>query len=336
MRRHTIHRADRIGAQQGRTRKVVPGVHQVPQSRNRRKPGKHDRRVVHGIGLHRERAGHGEDDNGEEDPYRADAVDEDAPAAERVRRVLDGDAALGEVDKDGDGVGGGEADGADAGEAVEGGRGAKVDAAEEADDGGGQDERPDGHVEALADAAPELVAGNRAVAGERVGAARGGGQGADAGKHEDAEDEEEQAEAAGRGAGGVLEDDADGLAAGLFVGLGEERGHFGDDEEQRDEVEEAGDAGGGDGEDNGLGDLSLGVLDLFAHGGDHAVASEDVGGCVFCQYGRMWKYADEMWEGEGTYVVKDQRKTTSRRANRCRSCRSGQRQTCPNCACRPW
>lgn len=280
LRRHALRRAHRVAPQHRRPRKVVPRVHQVPQPGNGRKARKHDRGVVHRVRLDGQLAGHGEDDNGEEDPHGAHAIDKRAPAAERVRRALDGDAALHQVDNDGDGVGCRQADGADAGKRVERRRGAKVDAAEERDDGRRQDERPDGHVELVVDAAPQLVAWDGAVAGKGIGAAGSGRKRTNAGKHEDAEDEEEQAKAAARGARGVLEDDANGLAAGVVVGLLQQGADLGNDKEQRDEVEEAGEAGGGDGEDNGLGDLALGVLDLFAHGGDHAVAGEDVGGCV--------------------------------------------------------
>ena len=37
-------------------------------------------------------------------------------------------------------------------------------------------------------------------------------------------------------------------------------------------------ARGEDGEDDGAGDLARGVLHLLAHGGDHAVAGQGVGG----------------------------------------------------------
>ncbi len=277
-RRHAVRRADRVAPQHGRAGEIVSRMHQVPEARNRCKASKHDRGIVHGVGLNGQSARHRKDDNGEEDPDGADAIDPDAHAAERVGRILDGDAALGEIDNDGHGIGRRETNGADASKGVERRRGAKVDAAEEGDDGGGENKGPDGHVETAIDAAPELVAGNGAVTRKGVGAARGGGQGADASKHEDAEDEEEQAEAATCGARGVLEDDADGLTTGVIVGFLQQGTNFGDDEEQGDEVEEAGYAGRGDGEDNGFRDLALGVLYFFAHGCDHAVAGEDVCG----------------------------------------------------------
>lgn len=127
----------------------------------------------------------------------------------------------------------------------------------------------------MVDLAPELVARDGAVAGEGVGAAGRGGEGADAGEHEDAENQKEQAESTGGGAGDGLEEQADGLGVGDL----EEHGDVGEDEEDGDEVDDAGDAGGGDGEDDGAGDFAFGVLDFFAHGGDHAVAGEGVCGC---------------------------------------------------------
>ena len=184
---------------------VLAGVHKVPHGGDEGEAGKHDRGVIHAAGVDGDGDGHAEDDDGEADPDYAHNINGVAEAAERIGRVADGLAALEDIDEDGDAVRRGEADGGDAGKGVEGGVGAKVDAAEEAVYGRGQGESPERHVEAVVDAAPEFVPRDGAVAGKGVGAPGGCRQGADAGKHEDAQDEKQEAEAAGGGAGYGLE-----------------------------------------------------------------------------------------------------------------------------------
>lgn len=186
--------------------------------------------------------------------------------------MLQQPAALAHGHEDGQAVRGGQADGCDAREAAEGGRRAEVDQSEKTVDDGRERQRPEGNAPALTHAAPQARAGDRAVACKGVRAPAAGGQGADAGEEPDAQDQEEQAEAAGRGAGGGLEDDADGLA----VGHVEEGLHVGQDKEDGDEVDQPGQAGRDHGEHDGLGDLALGVLHFLAHGRDHAIAREHV------------------------------------------------------------
>lgn len=252
---------------------MLSSIGKVPDKGDGGKPGPDDGSIVHGACIDGKRHGHAEDDDGEDDPDDADSVDDWAKLSKRVRRVLDDLASADEVDQDGNTVRGGQANGGNASEGVEGSRRAKVDAAENAIDDSGQDERPNRHVKFVVDTRPQLVSWDSTITGKGVGAAGSGSEGSDTGEHEDSEDEEEKTEAAG----GRTSHDLEQSANGLRVGHSKKHLNIGEDKEDGHQVDDASDTGGSDREDDGLGDFTLGVLDLLAHGSDHAVASKNVG-----------------------------------------------------------
>lgn len=273
-RRHSL---QHLLPRHGRPAKVLPRIRKIPRNRNRRKAREDNAGIVHRARINGQRHRHAEDNNRKADPDDADAVDDvPKPPPQRIGRVADSLTAPDETDEDGDAVRGGQADCGDAGEGVEGGRGAEVDAPEDAVHNRRQDEGVEGHVEGGVDASPELVAGDGAVSGESPRATRGSCESADTREHEDAENEEEQAEATRRGARDRLEEEADGLRVGDL----EQHLDIREDEEDGDEVDDACNAGCEDGEDDGAGDLAFGVLHFFAEGGDHAVAGQGVCRCA--------------------------------------------------------
>lgn len=255
-----------------RSSKVLSSISSIPNDGNSGKAGKHGRSVVHGTRFNRERNGHAEDDDGEDDPDDANAIDDGAKLAQRVGRVLNDLSASHHVDSDRDTIGGRQTDGGDTSEGVESSRRAKVDASEDAVNDGREDESIDRHVKAVVDLTPELVSRNGTISSKSVGAARCSGKGTNACEHENAKNKEEETEATSSRTGNNLEQGTDRLG----VGDGEKHLNIGKDEENGDEVNNSGDTGGSDGEDDGLGNLTFGVLDLFAHGSDHAVASQDI------------------------------------------------------------
>lgn len=256
-----------------RSSKVLSSISSIPNDGNSGKASKHSRGVVHGTGFNREGNGHAKDDDGEDDPDDANAIDERAKLAKRVGRVLDDLPASHHVDSDRDTIGGRETDGSDTSERVKSSRRAKVDTPKDAVNDSREDESIDRHVETVVDLTPELVSGNGTVSGESIGAARRSGEGTNACEHKNAKNEEEETEATSRRTSNNLEQGTDRLG----VGDREEHLDIGKDEENGDEVNNSRDTGGSDGEDDGLGDLTFGVLDLFTHGSDHAVASQDIG-----------------------------------------------------------
>lgn len=270
---HTRH--ETIVIVNGGSGKVLAGISKIPNDSNGSESSKDNRGVVHGYCIHRQRHGHAENDDGEDDPHDADTVDKRSELAKREGRVLDNLATSEKVDADGDAVGGGETDGGDTSEGVKGGGGTEIDAAENAVDNGGEDESIDGHVETCVDLAPKLVSRDSSISGESVGAARRGGESTNACKHEDTEDQEEETKATGSGTSDNLEQSTNGLR----VGDGEKHLDIGKDEENGDEVNDSGNTGSSDGEDDGLGDFTFGVLDFFTHGSNHAVASENICTC---------------------------------------------------------
>lgn len=289
-----------------RSSKVLSSISSIPNDGNSGKASKHSRGVVHGTGFNREGNGHAKDDDGEDDPDDANAIDERAKLSKRVGRVLDDLSASHHVDSDRDTIGGRETDGSDTSERVESSRRAKVDTPKDAVNDSREDESIDRHVETVVDLTPELVSGNGTVSGESIGAARRSGEGTNACEHKNAKNEEEETEATSRRTSNNLEQGTDRLG----VGDGEEHLDIGKDEENGDEVNNSRDTGGSDGEDDGLGDLTFGVLDLFTHGSDHAVASQDIGtywlGMVSDRLiGKAWH----------TYLAAVPRRTTSLKAS---------------------
>jgi hypothetical protein len=194
-----------------RSSKILAGISSIPNDGNSGKASKHGRSVVHGTGFNRERNRHAEDDDGEDNPDDANAIDERAELAQRVGRVLNDLSASHHVDSDGDTIGGGETDGSDTSEGVESSRRAKVDASKDAVNDSRQDEGIDRHVETVVDLTPDLVSGNGTISGESVGAARRSGEGTNACKHENAKDKEEETEATSRRTGNNLEQGTDRL-----------------------------------------------------------------------------------------------------------------------------
>ena len=259
----------------GRSSKVLASIDEIPNDSNEGESGKHDRGVVHGDCVDGNGYRHAEDDDGEKNPHDANAIDEGAEFTEREGRVLDNLAATEKVHADGDTVGGSQTDGGDTSEGVEGSGGTEVDASKNTVDHGGEDESVDGHVETVVDFAPKLVSRDSSISGESVGAAGGSGQGANASKHENTENQEQETETTSGRACNNLEQGTDGLG----VGDREEHLDIREDEENRDKVDDSSNTSGSDGEDNGLGDLTLRVLDFFTHGSDHAVTSENVCAC---------------------------------------------------------
>lgn len=133
---------------------VLSSIGKIPNKSDGGKPGKHNRSVVHSLGIDGDGDGHAENDDGETDPHDADTVDQRSKFAKRVGRVLDDLAAAHEIDGNGDTVGGGKTDGGDTGEGVESSGGSEVDAPQNAIDNSGEDESVDGHIQLCVDTAP--------------------------------------------------------------------------------------------------------------------------------------------------------------------------------------
>jgi hypothetical protein len=264
-----------ISIMHGRSSKVLASIGKIPNDSNEGESSKDDRGVVHGDCVNGDGYRHAEDDDGEKDPHDTNTVDEGTEFAKREGRVLDNLAATDKVDADGDTVGRSQTDGGDTSEGVEGSGGTEVDASENTVDHGGEDESVDGHVETVVNFAPELVSRDSSISGECIGAAGRSGEGANTSKHKDTEDQEEETKATSGRPGNDLEQGTDGLG----VGNGEEHLDVRKDEENGDEVDDSSNTSSSDGEDDGLGDLTLRVLDFFTHGSDHAITSENVCAC---------------------------------------------------------
>lgn len=251
---------------------MLARIDNVPNNTNGRKPSEHDASVVHRAGSDRQGDGHAEEDHSQDNPAHCDCVDRVPECSEREGRVLEVPTSTDHGNEDGEAVRSRQADRSDTGERVEGRGRAEVDQAQEAVDRCGEQDRIDGHIEALVDFAPDAESGDGSVTGECVGAPTGRRQGANAGEHGDAEDEEQQSEPTTCRASCCLENEADGLAAGNA----EEVLDGWQNEENGDQVDETGDTGGDDRQDDGLGDLAMRVLHFFTHGSDHAVPRQGV------------------------------------------------------------
>lgn len=263
-----------LGLHNRGAREVLAAPDKVPEKADRAEAGKDGTGVVHrGRSQTRQNRRHAEYNYRQHNPGQGDDVDCVAKLAEREGGVLEGPPAAHDGDQDGQGVGGAQADGGDAGKAVEGGGRAEIDEAEQTVHREGEGEPPQGDVQPLVDLAPQHRAGDGAVARKGVRAPARGSQRADAREQPDSEDEEKHSESASRTARGSFEDQADGLSAGdVQEGL-----HVRQDEKDGDEEEKAREAGRDNGQDDSLGDLSLGVLHLLAHRCHHSVARQYVG-----------------------------------------------------------
>lgn len=107
---------------------------------------------------------------------------------------MEHDSASEHGNGDRDAVADAETDGRYAGEGRESSCVAEVDETEKGDYDGGKEESVEWKVEGFVDSRPVFASGNGAVTSESPSASEGYSEGADTGKSEDAEDDEEQTE----------------------------------------------------------------------------------------------------------------------------------------------
>lgn len=124
-------------------------------------------------------------------------------------------SALQHINRDGNAIANIEGDDASRDDGVERSAAAEEDAAKQHDEGGGQDERVEREAEAGVHAREDARKGEAAVASKGVGHAAGRGHDGGACEEEADEREDEEADGAGFGAGGDVEDLEDGAAGAV-------------------------------------------------------------------------------------------------------------------------
>lgn len=183
-------------------------------------------------------------------------------------------AAVEETDANGNSVRGSQANDTNTGEGVEGSAGAEVDDTENDLDNHAEHHGVQGNVQLGVDLLPPAGTRDGTVTSESPGATRGGGCATNAAKDGQNNKGEEKSKGTARGSHGILDDGGDGLTGSQVDQVGD----VGEYENEGDEEQETGQGVEADGKDESLGDLSSGLLDLLAHGDNHASGRSGVSG----------------------------------------------------------
>lgn len=270
---------------------LAPG--KVPSAGNEAGGDEDGRRVVDSRGGDGNEGGHAEQGHGKSRPgcQRVSFVPNDENRFECVlteRDDVGGDTELAEVegaadkvgaaveetDTNGNGVRGSQANDTNTGEGVEGSAGAEVDDTENDLDNHAEHHGVQGNVQLGVDLLPPAGTRDGTVTSEGPGATRGGGGAADTAKDGQDDERKEESKGTARCSHGVLDDGGDGLTGSQVDQVGD----VGEHENERDEEQETGQGVEADGENECLGDLSSGLLDLLAHGDNHASGRSGVSG----------------------------------------------------------